>query len=367
MKKYFKYKLIGLALIMAGIVACETADQEVSPIVSPSGYVVTTFTPADSYSALTEGDTVIYTVTTDKMIDRAMTFDARIVSGTITADDIEVIPGVVSPYTTSTTIQVIFLKDWDVEETETVKLEFGIFGIADRYLQDQSVVNPTLDLTVANYVSDVVNTYFQWYTEFTVINYVKDSVLAGWNYVVFDDTVAIDTDSAYEMDFGIILSSAAGFDIADAWNSDIIDGVDSGDNPETIDIESLPDGEYVFWSFLWMNWAPYDYDVIKDPTVKAPIVAYFERQGTDMAVEITQPDAQATRVDIGGDDGPTYYGVGPNDPFEGIIAYLIVADGKYSIKEVDGTTTGPYKAGKIRTPKPAAYDRTGPPRTSRTR
>lgn len=352
MKNNILYKLIGLALLLVIVAACETADQEVSPTVSPDGYPMVTFTPADTYSALTEGDTVVYTVTTDKMIARSMTFDAKILEGTLDEDDIEVIPGVLAPYTTSTTIKVIFLKDWDVEDTETVKFEFGAFSIADRYLQNQSVVNPTLDLTVANYVSDVVNGYFEWYTEFVVIDYVKDSVLAGWNWVVYDDTVEIDTDTGYEMDFDIGLSDATGFDINDVWSSDIWLGAFSGDNPEEIDIEGLPNGEYVIWSTLWYNYAPDDYSAIKDPTIKAPIVAYFERQGTDMAVEVTQPDSQAPTVDVGGEDAD------PPDYWEGVICNIIVADGMYTIKEVDGTTSGPWKASALRIPRPAKYDKT---------
>lgn len=363
MKKNIYYRLIGLALLIVSIAACDTADQDTSPVVSPTGYTKATFTTDFTGTSVTEGDTIVYNVTTDKLIDRSLTFNARINEGTSDDEDITVIPGVLAPYTNSTTVTVIFNQDWDVETTETMKLEFGVFGIADRYLLNATTVNPIINVTVNNFVSDVVNTYFGWDTDFTVLNFVKDSVLAGYNWVVFDDTVEVNTNTAKEMDFGIILSSATGFDIADAWGSDIIDFIDSGDNPETIDIESLADGEYVLWSFLWMNWAPYDYDSIKDPTVKAPIVAYFERQGTDMAVEITQPDDQAPTVNIGGDDGPTYYGVGPNEPFEGIVAYLIVADGKYSVKEIDGTITGPYKAGKIRTPRPDSYNRIGPPRT----
>lgn len=352
MKKYFLYKLIGLVLLIVIVAACDTADQDVSPIVSPSDYVVATFTPAETYSALTEGDTVVYTITTDKMIDRAMTFDAKILEGTIDDHDIQVIKGVMAPYTTSTTLKVIFLADWDVEETETVKFEFGVFGIADRYLLHQSVVNPTLDLTVANYVSDVLTTEFSWYTEYNVINYVKDSVLAGWNYVVFDDTVTIATDSEYEMDFDIGLSSVEGFDIGDVWSSDRYDGwaAFTGDNPELLDVEGLPDGEYVFWATLWVNWTPLDYDAIEDPTIKAPIVAHFTRQGTAMDVTIEQPEANAVTIDIAGERYGDYY--------EGVIAYLVVADGKYTVKEIDGTTSGPWKASANRTPRPAEYYRT---------
>jgi hypothetical protein len=356
MRKFILYKLAGLALLLVSIVACETAEQEVSPTVSPGAYPVATFTPADSYSALTEGDTVVYTVTTDKLIARAMTFNAKILEGTIDDHDIKVMPGVLAPYTNSTTIKVIFLKDWDVEETETVKFEFGIFGVADRYLLNQSVVNPTLDLTVANYVSDVLTSEYGWYTEYNVINYVTDSVLVGWDYVLFEDTVIIATDSAYEMDFEVLVSDATGFDISDPWASNVLLGAQTGDNPELIDIVGLSDGEYVAWTDLSVNYTEPDYDAIEDPTIKAPVVAHFTRQGTAMDVTVDQPLSQAPTIDIDGYWGD-YIG-GASEPFYGIIAYIIVADGKYTIKELDGTTDGPWKTNANRTPRPAKYNKT---------
>jgi hypothetical protein len=366
MRKIIWNKLIGLALLTVSFSACETAEQETAPVISPDNKPTATITPLTSYSTITEGDTVIYNVSIDKIIDRSITVTARQVEGTVDEDDYVVLPGVIQPYSNSTSVMIIFNADWDVEGAETAKFEFGVFGIADRYLLHTNTVNPTLNLTINNYVSDVVNAYFGWDTEFVVLNYVKDSVLVKdpvlphYTYVVFYDTVEINTDTGYEMDFDIGISTAAGFDISNVWASDIVAGAFSGDNPEEVDIEGLDDGEYVIWNTLFMNWAPFDYDAIKDPTVKAPIVAYFERQGTDMAVEIIQPDDQAATVDVNGDYGPDYYEVGDNEPFEGIIAYIIVADGKYQIKEVDGTLSEPYKAGKLRVKRPAAYNHYNP-------
>jgi hypothetical protein len=202
----------------------------------------------------------------------------------------------------------------------------------------------------------VLTSEYGWYTEFEVQNYVKDSVLAGWNYVVFDDTVTITTDSEYEMDFDIYVSDATGFDIADPWAEDPVLAAETGDNPEEIDITGLPDGEYVAWADLFINWTPLDYDHIVDPTIKAPIEATFVRQGTDMDVTVMQDPSQAPTIDIDGWYGYRYGGDGI--PFSGIIAYVIVADGKFTIKEYDGTTSDPYKASANRTPRPAKYHKT---------
>lgn len=358
MKKNILFKLAGLVLLIVGFAACDTADQDTAPVISPENKPIATFTPLTSYSTLTEGDTVIYNVSIDKTIDRAVTATARIIEGTIDEDDFVVTPGTILPYTNTASVMVIFNQDWDAEAAETVKFEIGVFGIADRYLLHPTVVNPTLDLTVNNYVSDVLTTEFSWYTEFDVQNYVQDSVLAGWNYVVFDDTVTITTDSEYEMDFEIYVSDGDGFDIADPWAFDPIFAAETGDNPESIDIEGLPDGEYVIWSDLAINWTPLDYDKIVDPTIKAPIVAHFTRQGTEMDVTVDQDLSHAPTIDIDGWAG-IYYGGGGQE-FSGIIANLIVAEGKFTIKEIDGTTSAPYKASANRTPKPAKFSK---PRT----
>jgi hypothetical protein len=361
MRRHILYKIIGLALLIVSIVACETATQDVSPLGSTNDYVVATFATNFTGSSVTEGDTIKYTITTDRMIDRSLTFSARVLDGsTGDEDDIEVIPGVIEPYTTETTVTVVFNQDWDVESDETMELEFGVFGIADRYLLNQSVVNPVLDLTISNYVSDVVTSTFSWDKDIIVIDIVTKEVLLD-NGVIheYQDTIEIETTTDYEIDFDIGLSDVTGFDINDVWSSDIWNGAFTGDHPEEMDISDLPDGEYVLWATLWMNWAPFDYWKIKDPTIHVPITANFTRQGTEMDVTVVQPDAQAPTLDIGGEaTGPAYYDLLPYyDTFEGIIAYVIVANGKYSIKQIDGTTSDSYKKDVVRSERPLKYSK----------
>ncbi len=162
MRKYFKY-ILGLVLIVVGIVACDTADQDVSPVISPDNKPVATFTTSSSSTTLTEGDTLVYTVKIDKMLDRALTFSAKVKSGT--ADDLDFLaePAVLAPYTTETKLYIIAIADNIPEVGENLELEIGVFGLADKYLLNPSTVNPTMNLTITNYNDPTVLTIaFGW-------------------------------------------------------------------------------------------------------------------------------------------------------------------------------------------------------------
>ena len=119
MRKYFKYKLIGLGLIIIGIAACDTAEQDVSPIISPDGKPEATFDLVPG-TTITEGDTVIYTITTDKKIERSITFSFQQTGGTATEDDYVVIPGVIEPYKMSTQVTIITANDNVLGDAKTM-------------------------------------------------------------------------------------------------------------------------------------------------------------------------------------------------------------------------------------------------------
>ena len=110
MRKNIKYKLLGLALLLVSIVACDTAEQDVSPVISPDGKPVATFTAVPG-TTVTEGDTIFYDITTDKKIDRSITFSLEQTGGTATEDDYTVIPAVLAPYTLSTQLLIITVND----------------------------------------------------------------------------------------------------------------------------------------------------------------------------------------------------------------------------------------------------------------
>lgn len=149
-----KMKLGGLALLLAvALTGCEylkTAEQEAAPIVSTDDYPVATYTTDFSGNSVTEGDTIMYTITTDKMLDRSITFHATWLDGTADDHDYTYSEAVLAPYSTEVSMMVVFPQEDIIEPDETVQLEIGPISLADKYLLNPTTQNPILDLTIAN-------------------------------------------------------------------------------------------------------------------------------------------------------------------------------------------------------------------------
>jgi hypothetical protein len=153
MRKFFKYNILGLTLLLLSMVSCDTADQDTSPIASPDGYPVATFTTNISGTTLTEGDTLIYTITMDKMIERTITFDAHFIGGTASEEDFVITKAIMQPYSTVTELMIVFNDDGIPSATsKTAEFEIGVFGgVAERYLLNPSQTFPTTSITVNNF------------------------------------------------------------------------------------------------------------------------------------------------------------------------------------------------------------------------
>ena len=166
MRKYIVYKTIGLAMLAAVIAGCDTASQEPSPVISPDGYPVATFTTDFTGTEISECNSIVYTITTDKMIDRSVTF--RVIVDTATADDHDWVsdPAVLQPYTTETVLTIDFPAEDIVEATEMMKFEIGVTSLADKYLINPSTVNPVLDLDIVN-VNEAgkLTLNLEWFTD----------------------------------------------------------------------------------------------------------------------------------------------------------------------------------------------------------
>jgi len=339
MKNKVLYKILGLALFVTGMVACDTASQEVEPVVSPDGYPVATFDDISSVT-VTEGDTIFYDISIDKMIDRSITFSFNQTGGTCDGDDYHVEPAVISPYSKSAQLLIIFNEDYDYDATETLSGTIGAFSIADRYLLNPSVVNPTLDVTVNNYVSDVLSVSLEWSQEVTVMEIVEVELTAEeygneYTYTV-EDTVEVVVDIADEVDWDIFVCTKEGFE-TNPWAA-LVDMAATGDNPEELELD-LPDGEYVIFTDLWSNGLVYYYDIV-DTELTMPIQSTFTRQGTELIdFTIDQDPSQVPAVTVPGADDVEGGG------FNGVICEIHVSGGKYTIVEYDGTSEGPYKSG----------------------
>jgi len=150
MRKYL-YNIIGLFLLGIFAISCDSAQQDVSPIVSPDDNPVATFISDFSGSTITEGDTITYSISLDKPHTTSLTFSVKVTGGTADESDIEVISGTIPAFHTETEVQIIISADNFPEESETIDLEIGLFSFAEMYVLNPSVVNPTPSFTIANY------------------------------------------------------------------------------------------------------------------------------------------------------------------------------------------------------------------------
>ena len=326
MRKYLKYKVLGLAFIVIGMVACDQASQEPEPIVPPVGYPVPTYVNATG-TTVVEGNSIIYNITIDQMIDRALTFTLRQTGGTATEEDFSAASAVLAPYTKSTQLVIETFEDYDTDASETIVGEIGVFGIADRYLLDPASVNPQVTFTITNFVSPDLDVSFSWNA---------------------DVIIGVDTyDAADYIDFDFLVSPEADFDIADPWASEIgIYDAATGDSPETMTLSGLDDGSYLLWVDLYYN----DFVGYSDGSVMIPIVASFTRQGTTVVDTEVGMDPEELMP-----DNTAGYDNDPSGVYNAVIAKVTVAGDKYTITKYDGTTVGPFKSGTAKTPRPLNY------------
>lgn len=154
MGKFLKYKIVGLALITASMISCdmvETAEQDASPVGSKDKYPIAEYKASITGSSFKEGQTLVYTIKLDKMIDRAITYTVTQTGGTADENDYTANNVVIQPYTTEATIEIAFIADDMPESEETLKLEIGVLGVAEKYMLNPSTVNPlALDLKIVN-------------------------------------------------------------------------------------------------------------------------------------------------------------------------------------------------------------------------
>ncbi len=329
MKNRIIYNILGLALLAVGVVACDTASQDTEPVISPDTYPVATFVNATG-NTVVEGQSIIYTITIDKMIERSVTFSLNQTGGTaVEGEDYICSPVVLRPYTKSAQLIIETLKDYDFGDTETIIGQIAVNGIAEKYLLNPATVFPAVSLTITNFVSPDLEVSFSW---------DADVVIGGTTYSAADN-----------MDFDFLISPEAGFDINDPWASELgIYGAASGNSPEVMILSGLADGSYLLWCDLYKNYFIPD----TDGSVTIPIIASFTRQGT----ALVDREVSMKPADMPKDNTPGFANV-PKSTFNKVIAKVTVAAGKYTITKYDNTTIGPFKSGAEKTARPLNYKR----------
>jgi len=309
-----RIKLLGLAVLMAvAIAGCDTASQDVEPVVSPDGYPTATFAPTTK--TCNEGDTIYFKVTTDKPIDRAITFTFKQKGGTANSEDYTAFPAVLQPYTKSVDLMIITWQDFDFTATETIQGEIGVYSIADRYLLNPLTVNPTpVTVTLNNYVGQLTVDFY-WGKDITIL-------------------VVGTFSTTNNVDFDIWYADAEGFDPADVWLTYIDYIAATGNHPESVSFEGIPNGTYYLIANLWSNAF-----AGSGVNTTIPITCVFNRQGTAIIeYEITQADADALNSEQPGYDDD-------ESDVNFILCKVKVENGKYTIYDTNDVSFGPYKKG----------------------
>ncbi|UMB55249.1 hypothetical protein MKD41_07190 [Lutibacter sp. A64] len=178
MKKYKIYNILGLLLVTSIFTSCdfETAEQDPSDIVSPYNKPTVTIT-SDAGTVINEGETVTYTITFDKPIERSVTFTPSI-GGTADDHDYSLEAVTLQPYTTSVEMPIEVFEDYEIEGQESLSIQIEILGIAERYLVHPDTVIEPIELQINDYVDTnklIIN--FAWGTEddFDILTYSDTS------------------------------------------------------------------------------------------------------------------------------------------------------------------------------------------------
>ena len=180
MKKNIIYNLLGLFLLLFAFTSCdfETAEQDVSDIISPNNKPTVTVT-SNATGTINEGETVIYTISFDQPIERSVTFTPVVVGGTSDDHDYALEAVTLAPYTTSVQLPIEVYEDYEIEGQETLSVQIEITGIAEKYLVHPDTSFAPIDLTINDYVDDnklVINFSWNEDIDFDILTYSDTDV-----------------------------------------------------------------------------------------------------------------------------------------------------------------------------------------------
>jgi len=339
MKKYINFKFLFLSAILVMALSCSTNEQDVEPIIGFDNYPLATFDVSDTDIPEAGGGFVTVDIAFDKMIDRGVSFDFEQVGGTaVEHEDYEIHDAIVQPYSDTAQLVVEILEDATPEDVETLDLQVIRPSLASKYLIHPDSELPLVHITIENYVSDALDMSF---------NFDVDLIYGGDAY----------SSCTYGVDLDMFVSNAAGFDINDPWAT--FNGTNyaaTGDCPEDfdMDMEAWGDGEYIIWHELWDN---VNAGLWEDQ--KVPITTTFQRAGV-FTETLVQDDSQAMNSnDLGEAQGGTNT--------HGIIAKVVIADGKFTISDYNGdeVISGKLSSNKVKTPRPAYLNNNKSARSNR--
>jgi hypothetical protein len=183
MKKYIKYKLFVAVAFLALITASCDENTDPDPIISTEDYPIATFQA--SATTVNEKDGLFTVkITTDKMLTRGITFSATQIGGNlILHDDYDIIDATIAPFTKEATLTVKFYDDVLPEAAKTLKLQITTSSLANKYFLNPKTVLPSYNITVNNYVGNVLNIKFAWpgANDYDIVTWnATKTPLVGW-------------------------------------------------------------------------------------------------------------------------------------------------------------------------------------------
>lgn len=325
MRNKILIQILGLALFVFVLAGCDTASQDVEPVASPDDYPVATFVADNTGSEFTEGDTITYTITLDKWLDRSFTVSAKVVDGTADDGDFTYVPAVIQPYSDEAELMIIINRDYANDPDESVTLAIEPFSMADRYLVNPSVTFPQQSFTIKNWVSDTLELTFAWDAD------------VEWNPNYPDYPDHVNTASAgSQMDFDFIMGDGDG--------NPMYYFAATGDEPETENLydnwsgTGIGNGEYVFWAELYYNGfiEDSDFDGATVTDMPIPITTTVAQKGV-FSQTILQPEELWVMTSDSAQNVPWNF-----------VASVEMKDGTFKVIDYENTVLYSGKAGVLK-------------------
>ena len=258
-------------------------EQEVEPVDPPDDNPMVTITPAGDYSSLKEGDTLVFDIAVDKMVQNPISFDIVLAEGSTSDEhDFETEGATLAAFSRSTTLTVIVSTDQEAEGAETLA-----FTINPDFHWDWQL-NPDGDKEpVTASVKDLTFT-LDWST-----GTYEGEDLCAW-----------------DVDLDLFAENADG----SAYN---YDGASAACPVEMGNLGGLPDDTYDIYVQYWNGGIP------ATAGVSMPyVVTFSNNNGGDYTIE----------GEFNSDDAKKSFH---------IVGQVVISGGTYTLYDADGVELGP--------------------------
>ena len=164
MKKSILYKLLAIVIVATSLSSCQE-DQEVSAVQSTANYPVATYTVTKGdINDFKQGDTLVYTITMDRMLEDDLSFVVQFGDDSETDEhEVEVSGGSLPAFTSETTIQMVAIQDNIPDGDKGLEFTISVTSLATKYLLNPTTVHPDVATTIKNFNDPIgLTVVFGW-------------------------------------------------------------------------------------------------------------------------------------------------------------------------------------------------------------